>query len=96
MVRFQERFLFYLNRCERLLQDPRTAQSEVRQYTDDELNTAAQMLFEMAFTNYTKTTDDFEHIQSMHDVQEIYNYKREKYAEKLSVILTEVIGEDIY
>ena len=96
MQHFQQRFLFYLNRCERLLRNPATIRSELRQYTEDEINIAAGMLFEMCFTNYTLTSEDMDRVGSEHDVNEIYEYKRQKYANELTEVLKKVILEDMY
>ena len=96
MKHFQQRFLFYLNRCERLLRNPATIHSELRQYTEDEINIAAGMLFEMCFTNYTLTSEDMDRVGSEHDVNEIYEYKRQKYADELTEVLKKVILEDMY
>ena len=96
MQHFQQRFLFYLNRCERLLRNPATIRSELRQYTAAEINIAAGMLFEMCFTNYTLTSEDMDSVGSEHDVNEIYEYKRQKYADELTEVLKKVILEDMY
>ena len=96
MQRFQQRFLFYLNRSARLLRNPATINSELRQYTVDEINIAAGILFEMCFTNYTLTSEDMDSVGSEHDVNEIHKYKRQKYADELTEVLKKVILEDMY
>ena len=37
----------------------------------------------MCFTNYTLTSEDMDRVGSEHDVNEIYEYKRQKYADEL-------------
>lgn len=96
MKYFQDRFLFYLNRCEKLLNCADTVRSEVRPYTEEEFNIACAMLFEMCFTNYRLTTGDEEAVESEKDFEDIYEYKRHNYAEGITEVIKKVILEDMF
>lgn len=96
MKNFQQRFLFYLHRCEELMNREDTTFSELQAYKEEDFNAAAGILLEMCYTNYILTTGDAECVEGFDEWQKIFEDKRKEYADEITAVIKKVIYTDFY
>lgn len=91
MIRYQERFRFYLNRIFKLIQNVSEQDGcEWDSFSEDEFNKVAWVMFDMAFNNFMTMNPEVED-WSKDDLEQVFLKKKDDFSEKISDIVSDLI-----